>query len=131
MKKFIIIVMCSFLLGCGKESSLPNPNECFMERDSLQSENAKLKTDLAYLKLTMESNIRSQVESRQRELYKRIESYNNYINEAGRENQAYRENLRLIFIISFLVIIACMVTINIVTFKMLKQKTTEKKLYEE
>lgn len=131
MKRIILFIMCSMLLGCGKESTLPNPNDCFMERDSLQAENAKLKTDISYMKLTMESSIRAQVESRQRELYRRIESYNSYINEAKVENQDYRGNLRMIFIISLIVIIACVVIINLILIKMYKQKTVEKKLYEE
>lgn len=131
MKKLLVIIFVLLLTACSKGTKAPDQSECFIQKDRIMAENAKLKEDVNFIRLNMESNIKMQVESQQKELYSRIESYNQFINDTEIENQSYRKELRMIVMFGFLGILICIIIVNYILFKKYKQQKLGKKLYEE
>lgn len=130
MKHFLLLAVVILSSGCSKVNS-HDVSACFTERDKLSVQLRDSQTELNLLKMTMESQIKQGLKTKEKELNVKIESYEQLVGQIKSDNQNYRRNLRWILILSFLGAVAGIVSINIALLKKFKRKKEEKKLYEE
>ncbi|AUR52050.1 hypothetical protein [Aquella oligotrophica] len=134
MKKTIAPIILSLLLTSCSGDFMAKEVECKVARDQLISENMSLKDQIKQYQLSNSTLIKAQVESREKELAKKANEFDQLKKQLLKEDDEYREHLRLLVSIGFGFIVILLVVVNLQLAKRRKAKAEKDKagkIYEK
>ena len=134
MKKAITPIIMSLLLTSCSGNFMAKEVECKVARDQLISENLSLKDQIKQYQLNNNTLIKAQVESREKELARKANELDQLKKQLLKEDDEYREHLRLLVSIGCGFIAILLVVVNLQLAKRRKAKAEKDKagkIYEK
>lgn len=134
MKKVLTPLVLSLFVASCSGNFMAKEVECKVDRDKLISENTSLKEQIRQYQSNNNTLVKSQLESREKELARKANDLDNLKKQIIKEDDQYREHLRLLVTGAFGFIVLLMIMVNVQLNKRRKAKAEKDKagkIYEK